>query len=65
LERQQPTYTQIGQGKSSEEVFREIFRTMSALENTKTREDQFLSNYMNPLAKTTVFIETGKQKVQS
>lgn len=33
-----------------------LFRTMSAFENTKLKELQYLKTYMDPLAKTTTLI---------
>lgn len=65
MERQQSDHPKGGQGKSSQEVGREIFRTQNAFENSKVKEERFLRDYANPLSKTTVFIEAGKQKVES
>jgi len=40
-------------------------RTQNAFENTKIKEEKYLKDYANPLSKTTVFIEAGKQKIES
>lgn len=42
-----------------------LLRTQNAFENSKIKEERFLRDYANPLSKTTVFIEAGKQKVES
>lgn len=38
---------------------------MSALQNSKQKEEKYLKTYDNPLSKTTSFIEAGKQKIES
>lgn len=65
MERQQSDHPEGGQGKSSEEVKWVVVRTQNAFENSKIKEERFLRDYANPLSKTTVFIEAGKQKVES
>lgn len=65
MECQQSDYFQGSQIRFIEKVHVKVARTQNAFQNTKMREEKMLRDYMNPLSKTTTFIQAAKMKVES